>query len=73
MPDYRGCRDDGSYLNIDIKMETGTGKTYVYTQTIYEMHKGLVLISLLCCTIFNLRAGEAALKSRTKRLSFALG
>lgn len=37
--DYRGCRDDGNYLNLDIKMETGTGKTYVYTQTIYEMHK----------------------------------
>lgn len=37
--DYRGCRDEGSYLNLDIKMETGTGKTYVYTQTIYEMHK----------------------------------
>lgn len=37
--DYRGCRDDGAYLNLDVKMETGTGKTYVYTQTIYEMHK----------------------------------
>lgn len=37
--DYRGCRDEGSYLNLDVKMENGTGKTYVYTQTIYEMHK----------------------------------
>lgn len=37
--DYRGCRDDGDYLNLDVKMETGTGKTYVYTQSIYEMHK----------------------------------
>ncbi len=37
--DYRGCRDNGNYLNLDVKMETGTGKTYVYTQTIYEMHK----------------------------------
>ncbi|MGE1064498.1 type III restriction enzyme [Megasphaera paucivorans] len=37
--DYCGCRDEGNYLNLDIKMETGTGKTYVYTQTIYEMHK----------------------------------
>ena len=26
-------------LNLDIKMETGTGKTYVYTKTIYELHK----------------------------------
>ena len=31
--------DTGEYLNIDVKMETGTGKTYVYTQTIYELHK----------------------------------
>lgn len=31
--------DTGNYLNIDIKMETGTGKTYVYTQTIFELHK----------------------------------
>jgi type III restriction enzyme len=27
------------YLNIDIKMETGTGKTYVYTKTIFELNK----------------------------------
>ncbi len=26
-------------LNLDIKMETGTGKTYVYTQTMYELHR----------------------------------
>lgn len=25
--------------NIDIKMETGTGKTYVYTRMMYELHK----------------------------------
>ena len=31
--------DTGNYLNIDIKMETGTGKTYVYTETIFELHK----------------------------------
>ena len=24
---------------IDVKMETGTGKTFVYTQMMYEMHK----------------------------------
>ena len=28
-----------NYLNLDIKMETGTGKTYVYTKTIFELHK----------------------------------
>src|SRR5699024_1783478 len=25
--------------NIDVKMETGTGKTYVYTRLLYELHK----------------------------------
>lgn len=29
---------DESYF-IDIKMETGTGKTYVYTRMMYELHK----------------------------------
>lgn len=29
----------GMCLNLDIKMETGTGKTYVYTHTMYELHK----------------------------------
>lgn len=28
-----------TYLNLDIKMETGTGKTYVYTKTMFELHK----------------------------------
>lgn len=27
------------YANIDVKMETGTGKTYVYTKMMYELHK----------------------------------
>ena len=26
-------------LNLDIKMETGTGKTYVYAHTMFELHK----------------------------------
>ncbi|MDL2238546.1 DEAD/DEAH box helicase family protein, partial [Christensenellaceae bacterium OttesenSCG-928-K19] len=30
---------DADSMNFCIEMETGTGKTYVYTQTIYEMHK----------------------------------
>ena len=37
--DYRGCRDDGNYINLDIKMETGTGKTYVYIKTMFELNK----------------------------------
>ncbi len=36
---YRsGVPADGC-LNLDVKMETGTGKTYVYTKTIFELHK----------------------------------
>ena len=30
---------DPECLNIDIKMETGTGKTYVYVHTMHELHK----------------------------------
>ncbi|GHV23560.1 type III restriction endonuclease EcoPI subunit R [Planctomycetales bacterium] len=29
--------------NIDVKMETGTGKTYVYTQLMYELYKNFEL------------------------------
>ena len=32
--------------NIDIKMETGTGKTYVYTKMMYELHKNLGFLNL---------------------------
>ena len=28
-----------AYLPLDVKMETGTGKTYVYTKTIFELHR----------------------------------
>ncbi|SDB95052.1 type III restriction-modification system endonuclease [Shouchella lonarensis] len=37
--EYRSNMSIGNCLNLDIKMETGTGKTYVYTNTIYELHK----------------------------------
>ncbi len=26
-------------INLDVEMETGTGKTYVYTKTIMELHR----------------------------------
>lgn len=29
----------GGYLNLDVKMETGTGKTYVYASAMFELHK----------------------------------
>ncbi|MCR1899381.1 type III restriction-modification system endonuclease [Irregularibacter muris] len=37
--EYRSSSPAEDVLNLDIKMETGTGKTYVYTKTIYELHK----------------------------------
>lgn len=37
--EYRHPKIDPNCLTLDIKMETGTGKTYVYTHTIYELHK----------------------------------
>lgn len=36
---YRTLQPVGNTLCLDIKMETGTGKTYVYTHTIFELHK----------------------------------
>lgn len=38
-PEHCAYFHDASCLNLDIKMETGTGKTYVYTRTMYELHK----------------------------------
>lgn len=38
-PEHEGYTHNPSCLNLDIKMETGTGKTYVYVQTMYELHK----------------------------------
>lgn len=37
--EYRSSNPVDDCINLDIKMETGTGKTYVYTNTIYELHK----------------------------------
>ncbi|MBQ0067536.1 MAG: DEAD/DEAH box helicase family protein, partial [Phascolarctobacterium sp.] len=40
-PEFRNVNipgTDGTMLSLDIKMETGTGKTYVYAKTMYELH-----------------------------------
>ena len=36
-------------MNLDIKMETGTGKTYVYTKTIFELHQRYRLNKFIIC------------------------
>lgn len=37
--EYKGLNQVEGYLNLDVKMETGTGKTYVYTAAMFELHK----------------------------------
>lgn len=37
--EYGGYTHETTCLNLDVKMETGTGKTYVYVHTMYELHK----------------------------------
>ena len=53
------------YLNIDIKMETGTGKTYVYTKTMFELHKafGINKFIVLVPTVPIKEGAKAFLKS----------
>ena len=41
--------EEGGPLNLDVKMETGTGKTYVYTKTIYELHQRYGLNKFIIC------------------------
>ena len=41
--------EEGAPLNLDIKMETGTGKTYVYTKTIFELHQRYRLNKFIIC------------------------
>jgi type III restriction enzyme len=38
-PEFRAHNEIGSYLNVDVKMETGTGKTYVYASAMFELHR----------------------------------
>ena len=53
------------YLNIDIKMETGTGKTYVYTKTMFELHRsyGVNKFIVLVPTVPIKEGAKAFLKS----------
>lgn len=54
-----------NYLNLDIKMETGTGKTYVYTKTMFELHKkfGINKFIVLVPTVAIKEGAKAFLKS----------
>jgi type III restriction enzyme len=37
--DYYGDKEDRQCPHFSIEMETGTGKTYVYLRTVFELHK----------------------------------
>lgn len=57
--DWRGRVDDGA-LGVDVKMETGTGKTLVYTQLMYELNH------LYGFTKFIILVPSASIKEGTK-------
>lgn len=39
IPNQWRTRDEDDFLGIDIRMETGTGKTYCYTRMMYELNE----------------------------------
>ena len=49
MPQKLQEPEENAPLNLDIKMETGTGKTYVYTKTIFELHQRYRLNKFIVC------------------------
>ena len=50
-----------AHLSLDVKMETGTGKTYVYTRTIFELHKRCGLNKfIIAVPTLPIKAGAAA-------------
>lgn len=61
--------NSNDYLNIDIKMETGTGKTYVYTRTMFELHRvfGINKFIVLVPTVPIKEGAKAFLKSSYMR------
>ena len=42
---------------IDIKMETGTGKTYVYTRMMYELHKRGIFKFVVVVPLLGIKEG----------------
>lgn len=64
--DMRGGATLDAPLGLDIRMETGTGKTYVYTRTIYELHRryGISKFILVVPTL-PIKAGAQSFLSET--------
>nr|WP_198923802.1 DEAD/DEAH box helicase family protein [Rappaport israeli] len=59
---------------LDISMETGTGKTYTYAQTMFEMHKQLGIYKfIIAVPTLSIKAGaEQFLKSEALKQHFRL-
>ncbi len=63
---YRKEQPFGNTLCLDIKMETGTGKTYVYTNTIFELHKLYGINKfIIAVPSIAIKAGTSAFLSET--------
>ncbi|MDR7207960.1 type III restriction-modification system endonuclease [Priestia megaterium] len=60
------------YFNLDIKMETGTGKTYTYTKTIFELNRQYDINKfIIVVPTLPIKAGtEQFLRSEGTRLHF---
>lgn len=73
--EYRSGSVAGDCLNLDIKMETGTGKTYVYTKVMFEFHKRYGLNKfIIAVPSLTIKAGTAQfLKDEYARRHFSDG
>ncbi len=73
--EYRSSTPIEDCLNLDIKMETGTGKTYVYTKVMYELHKRYGLNKfIIAVPSLAIKAGSAQfLQDEYARRHFADG
>lgn len=69
---WRGRVDDG-VLGVDVKMETGTGKTLVYTQMMYELNQlyGFTKFIVLVPSTPIKEGTKAFVKSESARKYFA--
>ena len=65
--------NDQGYLNFSIEMETGTGKTFTYIKTMYELNKELMVLENEKRNILNskiyMQKEEKRLKNIEKELN----
>src|SRR5699024_11357591 len=58
--EYKRVKPPTGHLSLDIKIETGTDKTYVHTQIIYELHKKYGINKfIIAVTSLAIKAGTA--------------